>query len=215
MNFSDMVDEIPYEVHRRLKTVYLTLFYAMLSSTFGSFMQWISVAEGKFTVLSYVASLILIYFTPPRRLKTKVLLLMLAAYSFSASISGFTNYLYKIEQRYVLRLLSGATIVSGNFLYRTTTTRERIKQYCFVLMISAIASILLDSNNTDLWIHTQETFFMAFLVIYSQDILYDANFGDINFVNCMFTAFYHLPGIVIHAASLYQQDAEIEQHEHN
>ncbi|WMV38817.1 hypothetical protein MTR67_032202 [Solanum verrucosum] len=164
MNFSEMVDEIPYEVHRRLKTVYLTLFYAMLSSTFGSFMQWISVAGGEFTVLSYVASLILIYFTPPRRLKTKVLLLTLAAYSFGASISAFTNYLYKIDQRYVLRLLSGATIGSGNFLYRTTTTRERIKQYCFVLMISAIASILLDSNTADIWvihIHTQQTFFMA------------------------------------------------------
>ncbi|KAG5596560.1 hypothetical protein H5410_037792 [Solanum commersonii] len=63
--------------------------------------------------------------------------------------------------------------------------------------------------------HTQQTFFMAFLVIYSQGILYDANFGDMNFVNCMFTAFYHLPGIVIHVATLYQQDAEIEQHEHN
>uniref|UniRef100_K4CF21 Uncharacterized protein n=1 Tax=Solanum lycopersicum TaxID=4081 RepID=K4CF21_SOLLC len=39
----------------------------MLSSTFGSYVRWSSVARGKFTFLSYVASLILIYYTPPRR----------------------------------------------------------------------------------------------------------------------------------------------------
>lgn len=39
----------------------------MLSSTFGSYVRWSSVARGKFTFLSYVASLILIYYTPPGR----------------------------------------------------------------------------------------------------------------------------------------------------
>ncbi|KAH0655992.1 hypothetical protein KY285_030874 [Solanum tuberosum] len=160
----------------------------MLSSTFGSFMQWISVAGGGIhsPFLCSKFNLDLLYST--KETEDECLTLDIGC----------------LFIRYVLRLLSGATIGSGNFLYRTTTTRERIKQYCFVLMISAIASILLDSNNTDLWIHTQQTFFMEFLVIYSKDILYDANFGDINFVNCMFTTFYHLPGIVIHAATLYQ-----------
>ncbi|KAL3363726.1 hypothetical protein AABB24_012783 [Solanum stoloniferum] len=223
-NFDDMmnIDEIPHEVHTRLKKVYLTLFCAMLSSAFGSYLQWISIAGGKFTVLSCVASLIWIYFTPPGRLKTRVLLLMLAAYSFGASISAYINYLYKIEQCYVLKLLLGDTMVSGNFLYRATRTRERMKiyysclPYCFVLMISGIASILLDSKSTSFWvinIHTQQMLFMAFLVIYSQEILFNANLGDIDFINCTFTAFFHLPGIVIHAAArLYLQDAEIEQH---
>ncbi|KAH0650782.1 hypothetical protein KY284_030694 [Solanum tuberosum] len=62
------IDEIPHDVHTRLKKVYLTLFCAMLSSTFGSYLQWILIAGGKFTVLSCVASLIWIYFTPPGRL---------------------------------------------------------------------------------------------------------------------------------------------------
>ncbi|KAH0653348.1 hypothetical protein KY289_031026 [Solanum tuberosum] len=139
------IDEIPHDVHTRLKKVYLTLFCAMLSSTFGSYLQWILIAGGKFTVLSCVASLIWIYFTPPGRLKTRVLLLMLAAYSFGASISAYINYFYKIEQ--------------------------------------------------------------------CQEILFNANLGDIDFVNCTFTAFFHLPGTVIHAAArLYLQDAEIGQH---
>ncbi|KAH0653408.1 hypothetical protein KY290_031691 [Solanum tuberosum] len=100
-NRDDMmnVDEIPVEVHTSLKKVYLTLFCAMLSSTFGSYVRWISVAGGKFTVLPYVASLILIYYTPPGRVKTRVLLLMLAACLFGASVNAFTNYLFKIEQR--------------------------------------------------------------------------------------------------------------------
>ncbi|KAH0651865.1 hypothetical protein KY289_031036 [Solanum tuberosum] len=154
MNF----DEIPHQVHRTYKQVYLTVFCAMLSSTFGSIMAWISVAGGKFTVLSYVASLFWIY---------------------------------------------------------AITTRERSKiyigclPYCLVLMISGISFILLDGH-TALWMMT--ILFMGYLVIYSQEILYDANFGDINFVNCTFTVLLHLPGIVVHAARLYLQGAEIEQH---
>ncbi|KAH0657147.1 hypothetical protein KY285_032029 [Solanum tuberosum] len=174
MNF----DEIPHQVHRTYKQVFLTVFCAMLSSTFGSIMAWISVAGGKFTVLSYVASLFWIYFTPPGRL--------------------YNNWLWKL-----------------NFLYKAIATRERSKiyigclPYCLVLMISGISFILLDGH-TALWMMT--ILFMGYLVIYSQEILHDANFGDINFVNCTFTVLFHLPGIVIHAARLYLQDAEIEQH---
>ncbi|KAG5596559.1 hypothetical protein H5410_037791 [Solanum commersonii] len=108
-------------------------------------------------------------------------------------------------------------MVSRNFLYRATRTRERMKIYnsclpcCFVLMISGIASILLDSKSTTFWVINM--LFMAFLVIYSQEMLFNANLGDIDFVNCTFTAFFHLSGIVIHAAArLYLQDVEIEQH---
>ncbi|KAH0727845.1 hypothetical protein KY285_004318 [Solanum tuberosum] len=42
----------------------------------------------------------------------------------------------------------------------------------------------------------------------SQEILYDANFGDIGFVNCTFTIFYHFSSIMIHATKLYQQEEQ-------
>ncbi|XP_049374651.1 bax inhibitor 1-like [Solanum verrucosum] len=253
-NRDDMMnmDEILVEVHTSLKKVYLTPFCAMLSSTFGSYVRWISVAGWKFTVLSYVASLILIYYTPPGRV---VLLLMLAACLFGASVNAFTNYLFKIEQRllkvatricaflanlyvvttfacsvttllllYVLRLLAGTTTGCGSFLYRIIRTRKRRKiylgcmKYCFVIMLSTFGFVVLDSSHTIHWainMHLAQTLFMGYLVIYSQEILYDANLGDINFVNCTFTVFLHLPGILIHAARLYLQDAEIEQQEQN
>ncbi|XP_055824165.1 bax inhibitor 1-like isoform X2 [Solanum dulcamara] len=216
MNF----DEIPDEVHRNLKKVYLTLFCAVLCSTFGSYLQWITIAGGQFTVLSYVTSLIMLYITPPGRVNTRFLLLMFVAYSFGASVSAFPNYLFEIKQR----ILAGITIGSGNLLYRATRTRERSEiyigclQYCCGLALYGIVFILLDKSRTALWvinIHTLQILFMGYLVIYSQEIVYDANFGDINFVNCTFTVFFHLPGIVMHAARLYLQSAEIEQHEQN
>ncbi|XP_055824163.1 uncharacterized protein LOC129892605 [Solanum dulcamara] len=148
---------------------------------------------------------------------------MLVAYSFGASVSAFTNYLFKREQSYVLRLLAGTTIGIGNFFYRAMTTSERseifigCQKYCYFLMISGIAFIHLDRHRA-LWmitIHAVQVLFMGYLVIYSQEILYDANIGHINFINCTFTVFFHLPGIVIHAARLCMQGAEIEQHEHN
>ncbi|XP_055824098.1 bax inhibitor 1-like [Solanum dulcamara] len=224
-NIEDMMnsDEIPDEVLRTLKKVYLTLLCAMLCSTFGSFMHLISVAGGKFTVLSYVASLIWIYFTPPGRLNVRFLLLMLVAYSFGASVSAFTNYIFKVEQCYVLGLLAGITIGIGNFLLRAFLSSERSYIYigtlrhCDVLIISAIAFTLLDVHSAlyMITIHIVQILFLGYLVIYSQEILYNANIGHINLVNCTFTVFFHLPGIVIHAARLYLQGAEIEQHEHN
>uniref|UniRef100_M1CPK6 Uncharacterized protein n=1 Tax=Solanum tuberosum TaxID=4113 RepID=M1CPK6_SOLTU len=60
-------------------------------------------------------------------------------------------------------------------------------------------------------IHSVLILFMGYLVIYSQEILYDANFGDIDFVNCTFTVFFHFPGIMIHATRLYLQGEQQEQ----
>ncbi|XP_055824135.1 bax inhibitor 1-like [Solanum dulcamara] len=214
------MDEIPDEVHTTLKMVYLSLFCAMLSITFGTYLQWTSIAGGKYTVLSYIANLILLYHTPPERLNTRILISMWAAYSLGSSVGIFTNYLFKIEQHYVHRLLAGITIGIGNLLYRAIKTTDRREiytgclKYCGVLVFSIIAFFLLERDTT-LWmikIHTVLILFMGYLVIYSQEILYYANFGEINFVNCTFTVFFHLPGIVIHATRLYLQG---EQHEHN
>ncbi|KAM3221693.1 bax inhibitor 1-like [Capsicum annuum] len=205
------LDEIDLDIHRTLKNVYLTLFGAMLSCTFG----FISVAGGNFTVLSYVASLILLYFTPPGRIIRiiRILFSMLAAYSFGAFEGVFTNYLFKIEQSYALRFFGGITMGIGNFLYEAKTSTERINiyigflKYCFVLMITGVSFTLLDIN-TALWMII--ALFMGYLVLFSQEILYDANVGDINFVNCTLTVFFNLPAIVIHAARLHLQGAENE-----
>ncbi|XP_049414566.1 uncharacterized protein LOC125877262 [Solanum stenotomum] len=166
----------------------------------------------------------LVYIIPPGRVNTRFLLSMLAAYSFGASVNAFPNYLFEIKQRIVLRLLTGITIGSGNLLCRAITARKRSEiyrgcmKYCFVLPLYALVFIVLDKSRSALLvikIHTVQILFMGYLMIYSQEILYDADFGDINSVNCMLTVFFHLPGIVIHAARLYLQGAGIEQHEHN
>lgn len=56
-----------------------------------------------------------------------------------------------------------------------------------------------------------QTLFMGYFVIYSQEILYDACLGEVNFVNRTLTAFFHLPALVVHVARLYL-NAEIERH---
>ncbi|KAH0655994.1 hypothetical protein KY285_030876 [Solanum tuberosum] len=214
MNF----DEIPHQVQ-----VDLTVCCAILSSTYGSFMQYILVAGGKLTVLSYVASLFWIYFTPPGRMNMRFLLTMLVTYSFGASVSASTIYLFKIKQDYVLRLWAAITVSTGNFLYRAIKAAERSEinfgflKYCYIVMISGTVLIHLDID-TIFWFITiiaVQIVFMAYLMIYSQEILYDTNLGNLNFLNCAFTVLFHLPGIVIHAAILYLQGTEIELHEHN
>ncbi|KAF3637963.1 hypothetical protein FXO37_24630 [Capsicum annuum] len=45
--------------------------------------------------------------------------------------------------------------------------------------------------------------FMGYFVVYSQEILYDARYGYIDFVNRTLTIFFRLPVIVVHAARLY------------
>lgn len=64
------------------------------------------------------------------------------------------------------------------------------------------------NNRTDdeycLWqVYIANALFMGYLVVYSQEILYNARFGDIDVVNCTLTVFFHLPAIVVHAARLY------------
>ncbi|KAJ8565554.1 hypothetical protein K7X08_008130 [Anisodus acutangulus] len=91
--------EIPLHAHKSLKKVYLTLFCAMLSSTFGSYLHLIWEAGGLFTVLLSVACLLWLYFTSPWRVKKRVLLLMIAAFTVGASVGIFTKYLFQIDQR--------------------------------------------------------------------------------------------------------------------
>nr|XP_016478225.1 PREDICTED: uncharacterized protein LOC107799601 [Nicotiana tabacum] len=55
---------------------------------------------------------------------------------------------------------------------------------------------------------------LGYFVIYSQEILYNARYGDVNFVNCTFTVFFHLPAIVVHAARVYLV-AESEHYRQN
>uniref|UniRef100_M1DQC5 Uncharacterized protein n=1 Tax=Solanum tuberosum TaxID=4113 RepID=M1DQC5_SOLTU len=153
----------------------------------------------------------------------RFLLTMLVAYSFGASISASTIYLFKIKQDYVLRLWAAITVSTGNFLYRAIKAAERSEinfgflKYCYIVMISGTVLIHLDIDTT-FWFKTiiaVQIVFMAYLMIYSQEILYDTNLGNLNFLNCAFTVLFHLPGIVIHAAILYLQGTEIELHEHN
>ncbi|WMV38812.1 hypothetical protein MTR67_032197 [Solanum verrucosum] len=117
---------------------------------------------------------------------TRFLLSMLAAYSFGASVCTFTNYLFEIKQR----------------LLFPVPYFDNLDIPC--LFSSIVLRLLTDTHCADI-----------VLMIYSQEILYDADFGDINLVNCTLAVFFHLPGIVIHAARLYLQGAGIEQHEHN
>ncbi|MCD9641917.1 Bax inhibitor 1 [Datura stramonium] len=140
--------------------------------------------------------------------KRRVLLLMLSAYSFGASLGIFTEYLFEIEQQFLVGMTTDFTIFLGGAM----VTRERREIYqvclifCSVLMFSSFAYNSLEGRQLTHWmikLHAGQSLFLGYLVLYSQEILYYANFGDINFVNCTFTVFFHLPAILIHAARIY------------
>ncbi|KAM3357604.1 bax inhibitor 1-like [Capsicum galapagoense] len=200
--------------YQSLKKVYLTLFCAMLAFTFGSFLHLIWEAGGPFTVCSSVASLLWLYSIPPWRVRVRVSLLMITASSFGASVGLFTKYLFGIDQVIIASLLGGTTIGIGIFWFGARITRQRslIYMMCLLyscgLMFSSLvvnAFDLLDSYTAHwmLMVTAVLALFMGYFVVYSQEILYDARYGYIDFVNRTLTIFFRLPVIVVHAARLY------------
>uniref|UniRef100_M1DIE4 Bax inhibitor 1 n=1 Tax=Solanum tuberosum TaxID=4113 RepID=M1DIE4_SOLTU len=153
------------------------------------------------------------------KMNTRIIISMLTAYSFGSSVGFIFNYLFKVEQRFVLRLLVGITIGTGNLLYQAITTKDRREiytgclKYCVVIVFSIITFFLLETDTTlrMIVIHSVLILFMGYLVIYSQEILYNADFGDIDYVNCTFNVFFHFPGIMIHATRLYLQGEQQEE----
>ncbi|XP_049384854.1 bax inhibitor 1-like [Solanum stenotomum] len=217
--------KISMHAYRSLKRVYLTFFCAMLSFTFGSFLHWIWEAGGPVTVISSVASLLWLYITAPWRVRKRVLLLLYAVFNLGTSFGLIIQHLTEMEQALAFGLLVGSTIGIGTFWFVALITRERGEIYKGTLLYSGAiifsgvcvyALDILDSHIAHwmLVVYTLHALFMGYLVVYSQEILYDARFGDIDFVNCTFTVFLHLPAIVVHAVRLCL-GAEIQQHRRN
>ncbi|XP_055817581.1 bax inhibitor 1-like isoform X2 [Solanum dulcamara] len=157
--------------------------------------------------------------------RTRVSLLMCAACNLGASFDLFTKYLFEMNQYLVVSLLVGPTAAIGAVWLEALFSRERSDvylgclTYSWALMFStfvASTSDLIDSYAAHWMLKVCIVFalFMGYLVVYSQEIVYDAHFGEINFVNRTLTIFFHLPGIVVHAARLCL-GAEIEQHRQN
>ncbi|XP_019068803.1 bax inhibitor 1-like isoform X1 [Solanum lycopersicum] len=215
--------EIPQQAYKSLKKVYLTLFFAMWSFTFGSFLHWTRGAGGQFTVLCSVASLLCLYFISPLRVRTRVLLLMIAAFSIGASIGIFIKYFVDIDHGLVYTLLAPPTFAIGFLWFGSMFTRERSDiylgcvYYCWALCFSTFVV-----SNADYVGSRAAHFlykvcivlalFLGYIVVYTQEILYDAHFGEINFVNRTLTIVFRLPGIVVHAARLCLIQCIIEQH---
>ncbi|KAG5627059.1 hypothetical protein H5410_012277 [Solanum commersonii] len=185
--------------------VYLTLLCAMLSFTFGYYLHLFWEEVGPFTVLSSVASLLGLYFTLPMAMR--VLLLLCVPYLTSESIPWLLSSL-------VFSFLAGSIMGTGILWFGSLLSRERREIYmaCLVhsyaLMYSSFmlnALEVLDSHTAHwvLEVITVQALFLGYLVVYSQEMLYDAGFGEINFVDRTLTVFFHLPAIVVHAARLY------------
>ncbi|XP_009623402.4 bax inhibitor 1-like [Nicotiana tomentosiformis] len=216
--------EIPLHAYKCLKKVYLTLFCALLSSTVGSFLHLIWEAGGFFTVLISAASILCLYFTPAMKVKKRVLFLMIAAYSLGASFGLFTEYHFGIDQGFVFSFLGGTTIGFGTFWFGAMLTRQRIDlyigcllhSYAFMYLWFVTASDIFGGHTTRWMIKACAVLALdlGYFVIYSQEILYNARYGDVNFVNCTFTVFFHLPAIVVHAARVYLV-AESEHYRQN
>ncbi|CAN4111877.1 unnamed protein product [Withania somnifera] len=206
-------DEIPLHAHKTLKKVYLTLFCATLTATFGSYLHLIWDAGGLYTVLSSVASLLCLYFTSPWSVRKRVLLLMIAAFSLGVSVGIFTKYFFEINQDSVVSFLVGAAIGFGTFWFGAMLSRLRIILYIgcllyscvFMLLWFAIDSDMIFIGHTRHWmmkVFSSLALFMGYFMIYSQEIVYNALSGDVNFVNCTFTIFFNLPAILVHIVRL-------------
>uniref|UniRef100_A0A3Q7EKC4 Uncharacterized protein n=1 Tax=Solanum lycopersicum TaxID=4081 RepID=A0A3Q7EKC4_SOLLC len=207
----DMMSSAPITQHAytSLKTVYVTLLLAILATTFGSYLHLIWETGGMLSVIKCGSSLLLLYRTPQQRVLSRLLYLMDVAICFGASVGLFTKYFFEIDQRNlslsstVIRFLQGAAIVFGCFWCAAKVHRERSYIYITSLFSTCILILLrFDVSQWTLKAYVLLALFMGYLVLYSQEILYNARFGDINFANCAFTIFFCLPAIVVHAVRL-------------
>ncbi|XP_006367935.1 bax inhibitor 1-like isoform X1 [Solanum tuberosum] len=213
----DLMSSAPIPQHARtsLQKVYLTLLCAMSAAACGSLLHLIGEAGGLFTVLSSEASLLWLYHTPPWRVRKRVVLLMYTAFCVGASVGPFTKYFFEIDQSAVVRFLQGAAIVFGSFLLAAMEERERRQIYITGLIHTcSLMHLSFGISQWTLKAYVLLAFFMGYLVLYSQEILYDARFGEIDFVNGTYAIFLHLPAIVVHAVRLCL-GANIEQYRQN
>ncbi|TMW83905.1 hypothetical protein EJD97_000488 [Solanum chilense] len=113
----------------------------------------------------------------------RVSLLMISSFFFGASVVPFTKYFFTTGQ--MCSNQHWRFLVSSR---EDTGKEHNLPQMPDPCFFSNVATML--------------TLFIGYLVLYSQEILYDARFGHINAVNRTLTIFFHLPAVVIHAARL-------------
>ncbi|XP_015068276.1 bax inhibitor 1-like isoform X2 [Solanum pennellii] len=188
--------EVSAYAYRSLTMVYLSLFCFMLSFTLGSLLHSINrEVGGLFTVLSSVASLLWLYFESPLRERLRLSLMLYAACTLGASFCLVTKNLFKVHPPFIVDLLEGSTSSFG------------------VICIFFHGIDMLNTHTVH-WafkVNAAQALLMVYLVIYSQDLLYNADIGEINTVDRALAFFFHSPGIVVHAARVCLT-AENEQH---
>ncbi|KAG5617803.1 hypothetical protein H5410_017627, partial [Solanum commersonii] len=96
-----------------------------------------------------------------------------------------------------------SNVVFGCFLFVARVHRERTQIY-ITSLIHTCGLILLRFDISQWTIKVRKF----------QEILYDARFGEIDFVNRAFAVYFCLPAIVVHVVKLCL-GANIEQHRHN
>ncbi|WMV11148.1 hypothetical protein MTR67_004533 [Solanum verrucosum] len=156
----------------------------------------------------------LLYITNDNESESKVSLLMITAFFFGTSIGFYTKYLFVVHQNLVFSFLAGSIMGIGILWFGSLLSRERREIYmaCLVhsyalmyssFMLNALEALDSHTAHWVLEVTTVQALFLGYLVVYSQEMLYDAGFGEINFVDRTLTVFFHLPAIVVHAARLY------------
>uniref|UniRef100_M1AVG1 Bax inhibitor n=1 Tax=Solanum tuberosum TaxID=4113 RepID=M1AVG1_SOLTU len=197
----DMMSSAPIPQHARtsFQKVFVTLLCATLAAALGSHL--FREEEGQFTVIYSLASFLWLHFTSPWGVWRRLLFLIVGAFCIGASAGHITEYFFEINQSAVVRFLQGVAIVFGCFLFAAMVHREKRQIYFNGLIQTYILMQLsgFDIHQWTLKAYVLLAFFMGYLVLYSQEILYDARFGEIDFVNGTYAIFLHLPAIVVHA----------------
>ncbi|PHT95327.1 hypothetical protein T459_03209 [Capsicum annuum] len=142
--------------------------------------------------------------------KKKVLL---AGFAFGASVGIFTKCFFQTDQNSVVSFLVGAAICFGAFWCGAKVSRLRLiiyasglsVSYVFIYLWFVIASDMIFDGLTYSWtltVFAVLALFMAYFVIYSQDIVYIALSDDVDFVKCTFTIFSNLSTLLFRVARL-------------
>ncbi|KAI3444807.1 hypothetical protein Pfo_001472 [Paulownia fortunei] len=208
LNFDDVA---PF-IRRHLKQFYFSLLCASASSAFGSYLSLTGNIGSFFAVFGAFMSIVYFYFTAPWKENKRVCLLVLGAFFGGASIAPWFAWFLNIDPGFVVTSVLASSVGLGCFWAASKWTNRFDRVYYRALLLCSplilicllITSAVFGGDST-LWkfqLYAGLLWFMAYVAVYSQEVVLKARRGDGDYVKHAISLFTDFPAVAVHLITL-------------
>ncbi|KAF8096790.1 hypothetical protein N665_0301s0036 [Sinapis alba] len=211
---NDSLRELSPAVHYLLKRVYVTLLWAVLAVSFGSYLHMLWNIGGIVTSFGFFGGVLLLLFTIPNEQSSKRLsLLFLSALLKGASIGPMINLAFEVDSSFVVTACVGTAVPFACFAAAAMLTRRREYLYLGGVLASFVsilwwlqfsASVICGSSSVfifNLEVYKQLYFalliFVGWIVVDTHVIIEKAHGGDMDYVKHSLTFFPKLIEVIV------------------